>query len=99
MVPVCLHNFHDFHYDFSAGHITGLVCQDELFFNLETGFCDQKEYVTTCAEADLVNLSTTSSSITEKVSLEPSFITAQQSYRSTCKYVQSILSIFCFWLT
>ncbi|CAG9529938.1 unnamed protein product [Cercopithifilaria johnstoni] len=67
----------------SASHLTGFVCQDELSFNIETGFCDQKEYVASCEETDLVNFSTTSPSITEKISLEPSFITAQSSYHST----------------
>ncbi|KAL3981484.1 Chitin binding Peritrophin-A domain family protein [Acanthocheilonema viteae] len=66
----------------SAGHITGFVCQDELLFNVETGFCDQKEYVASCEETDIVNFSTTSSFITEK-SLEPNFITAQLSDHST----------------
>uniref|UniRef100_A0A0R3RYE3 Chitin-binding type-2 domain-containing protein n=1 Tax=Elaeophora elaphi TaxID=1147741 RepID=A0A0R3RYE3_9BILA len=69
----------------SASHITGFVCQDELFFNLETGFCDQKEYVTSCEETDLIKLPTASSSITEKVSLESKFITAQPSYHSPLK--------------
>ncbi|EFO24026.1 hypothetical protein LOAG_04466 [Loa loa] len=68
----------------SVDHITGFVCQDALVFNLETGFCDQKEHVSSCEKTNLVNSSpTTSSSIAEKLSLEPSFITAQPSHHST----------------
>ncbi|VDO11754.1 unnamed protein product [Brugia timori] len=67
----------------SADHLTGFVCQDALVLNLETGFCDQKEYVASCKGTDLVNSSsTTLSSIAGKVSLESTSITAQPSYHS-----------------